>query len=231
MDKFYKLLRDHNRSIRSSRNSIPKWAEIFCEEEPPKYWITLGRILDLLPRNINCVEIGSGFGDVLALLLHLGFTNVIGIERNSELAAQSNNKLYKLFSKPDCVIAAEYPIKLPQKPHLLIQVNCIYADGIRKKNSFLNNLRAWHIFNGVPEIYVLEVIDSSFRKPCTGYPLFVRLSEIDIRDTFPGYFVSSFETYQHPNNTSTKRLYVITGLPKIQDEISNIGGLDMRTTI
>lgn len=196
--------------MRASCNSLPDWAVIFEDEHPPKYWTIIGQIVNSLPRSISCVEIGSGLGDILALLLNFGFSNIVGIEREIELSVLTNKKLDALFTRHDCVIAAEYPIKLHDRPNLLIQANCIYADGISTKDDFKDRLQAWHKFNGVPDIYLLEVVDSSYCIDHPEFPSFLRLSENDIRDTFPDYFITGFRTYQYPENKSTKQLYEIT---------------------
>ncbi|MEP1855044.1 hypothetical protein, partial [Nonlabens ulvanivorans] len=122
MEEFYTLLREYNLGLDYS--DLPQWTKIFTEKEPPIYWVRLAEILSQYPKSYSVFEIGSGLGDVLALLNLLGFEKVAGIERLEKLATIGNQKLFNLFNSKDIIIG-EYPIKL-ENIDTLIQVNCVY---------------------------------------------------------------------------------------------------------
>jgi SAM-dependent methyltransferase len=174
---------------------------------PPIYWVRLAEILSQYPKSYSVFEIGSGLGDVLALIHLLGFEKVAGIERVEKLATIGNQKLLNLFNSKDIIIG-EYPIKL-ENIDVLIQINCVYFEGLFSKQAYINQI--WQFYkNANPKHFLLEVIDSSFTEQSNTFPDFVRLSEEEIYKAFSGLKISSFLTYQFPKNSSTKRLYIIS---------------------
>lgn len=209
MAEFYPLLRAYNRSAAAIQVNVG-WQEIYQADHPPKYWRTIADIAKHWPRDFYCVEIGSGLGDVLALLLHLGFSNVCGFERDARLAEAANQKLAALFGRSSCVVAGDYPVKLAQRPKVLLQVNCCYMDGVVARADFVDRLRRWYSYNGVPDVYLLEVVDASFRATHASFPMQLRLGEADVQGAFPGCRLERHLTYTYPQNTSTKYLYEIS---------------------
>jgi hypothetical protein len=203
--EFYTLLREYNLGL--DYDDLPQWTKIFTEIEPPIYWVRLAEILSQYPKSYSVFEIGSGLGDVLALLNFLGFENVSGIERVEKLATIGNQKLLNLFNSKDIVIG-EYPIKL-KNIDVLLQVNCVYFEGIFTKQAYISQIIQFYE-NTNPKHFLLEVIDSSFTEQSIIFPDFVKLSEEDIYNAFSRLKISSHLTYQVPKNSSTKRLYIIS---------------------
>lgn len=208
MEQFYRVLRRYNLQ-RNRTESEPEWTRIYEADRPPPYWTKVGEALCDWPRRHLCIEIGSGVGDILALLLHLGFQNVLGLERDANLAKAAKSKLEALFGRPDVVLTAEYPIRLASRPNVLLQVNCMYTDGMADKGLLLERLRSWHCFNGVPDLYLLEVVDASFEETHAAFPLHIRFAENEIAEAFRGFRIEACETYSYPRNSTTKRLYAI----------------------
>ena len=206
MEEFYSLLRKYNAS--NANDMLPEWTKIFIESNPPAYWNVLSKILNDYSKNKSVFEIGSGTGDILSLIRNLGFTNVTGIESDAQLAKVANQKIEYFFQKQDTVIHDRYPVKIPP-PNILVQVNCVYFENHFTKPDYLNQLKSFYE-NAMPEIYLLEVVDDSFKEPSNAFPNFVRLSQEDIQATFAKKNIESFITYQFPMNTSTKRLYLIS---------------------
>lgn len=205
MAEFYPLLRGYNLGL--DYDDLPQWTRIFTEVEPPIYWLRLAEILSQYPESYSVFEIGSGLGDVLALLHFLGFDKVSGIERIGKLANIGNQKLLNLFNSEDIIIG-EYPIKI-KNIDVLVQVNCVYFEGLSTKEGYLSQIRHFYD-NANPKHYLLEVIDNSFMQYSKVFPDFVKISEEDIYKVFSGFKISSYLTYKYPKNTSTKRLYVIS---------------------
>lgn len=206
MEKFYSLLRSYNESNKSEM--LPEWTKIFSESNPPAYWKVLSKLLSNYSKEKSIFEIGSGTGDILALIRSLGFTNVTGIECDAQLAQAANKKVEYFFQRQNTVIYDRYPVTIP-RPDILIQVNCVYFENHFTKPDYLNQLKTFYQ-NAMPEIYFLEVVDDSFNEPSKAFPNFVRLSQEDIQTTFMNKNIESFITYQFPTNTSTKRLYLIS---------------------
>lgn len=199
------MLREYN--LRLDYSDLPQWTNIFTEKEPPIYWVRIAEILSQYTKSYSVFEIGTGLGDVLSLLHLLGFKKVAGIERVEKLATIGNQKLFNLFNSKDIIIG-EYPIKL-ENIDVLIQVNCVYFEGLSTKQEYLFQIRRFYD-NANPKHFLLEVIDSSFTEHSKIYPDFVRISEEDIYKVFSGLIISSYLTYQFPENSSTKRLYIIS---------------------
>lgn len=206
MDEFYPLLKIYN--SRADSAVLPEWTNIYNEKEPPVYWNVLKGILKHFSRSSTVFEIGSGTGDLLALIMSIGFDNVSGIEKDEYLAKVANRKINHFFNRRNRVIHGRYPIDI-QSPNILLQVNCVYFDDIDTKDDYLSLLKSFHQ-NARPDHYLIEVIDSSYICESKTFPEFVRLSERDMREAFTGYTIEAFETYKYPFNSSTKILYLIS---------------------
>lgn len=180
---------------------------VYKDDVPPAYWQILSTILQKYPKSYSIFEIGSGIGDVLALLIYLGFANIQGIERDDYLAKIANKKLSDLFALNELIFSGNYPISIPS-PDILLQINCVYFEGVSTKQEFIQQLLKFYE-NAQPKVYIVEVIDSTYNVDSNIFPFFVRLSPEDIYEAFKGLNIKSFLTYQYPKNTSTKRLYII----------------------
>ena len=185
---------------------------VYKDDVPPVYWQILSIILRNYPKSYSIFEIGSGIGDVLALLRYLGFVNIKGIERDDYLAKIANQKLSDLFALKEIVLSGIYPISIPS-PDILLQVNCVYFEGVSTKQEFIEQLLKFYE-NAQPKVYIVEVIDSTYNVDSKIFPFFVRLAPEDIYAAFKGLNIKSFLTYQYPKNTSTKRLYIIERIIK-----------------
>lgn len=206
MDEFYTLLKQYNSE--NANEALPEWTKIYSESTPPVYWNILKNILNEYSKSSSVFEIGSGAGDLLALILSLGFDNVAGVEKDLFLSEFANKKLEHFFNRKETVVHGEYPISI-SKPNILIQVNCVYFENIFSKEDYLIQLKSFYQ-NASPDYFLLEVIDSSFIAESKAFPDFVRLSEKNIQDTFIDKTIDSFKTYEYPINTSSKRLYLIS---------------------
>ena len=206
MAEFYPLLKQYNSD--NANEALPEWTKIYSETTPPVYWNVLKNILNNQSKESSVFEIGSGAGDILALILSLGFKNVAGIEQDLFLTDVANKKLEYFFNRKETVVHGKYPLKI-SKPNILIQVNCVYFENVFSKEDYLMQLKSFYQ-NANPDYFLLEVIDSSFIAESKAFPNFVRLSEKNIQDTFTDKTIDSFKTYEYPINTSSKRLYLIS---------------------
>lgn len=206
MDEFYSLLKQYNSDY--ANEALPEWTKIYSESTPPVYWNVLKNILTNFSKTSSVFEIGSGAGDILALVLNLGFESVAGIEQDLFLTDVANKKLEYFFKRKDTVVHGKYPVKI-SKPNILIQVNCVYFENVFSKEDYLMQLKSFYQ-NANPDYFLLEVIDSSFTEVSKAFPNFVRLSDKNIQETFAGKSIESFATYKYPFNTSSKRLYLIS---------------------
>ena len=199
-------MRNYNLGL--SHSQLPQWTKIYTETTAPIYWEKVAEIINQYPKSYSIFEIGSGLGDILALASFLGFSTVQGIEQDELLAKIANEKLLKILGLNNAISLGKYPVK-KIRVEILLQVNCVYFEGIDNKQDFLKRMIRFYE-NSNPKHYLIEVIDCSFRETSTVFPDFVRLSEEDMQKAFSGLSIQSFLTYQYPKNTSTKRLYVIS---------------------
>lgn len=209
MEEFYQLLRKYNYDYSLKSKDLPAWFLQFTEPEPPSYWKTVFDILYKQDRNKSIVEIGSGFGNITALLHFIGFQKIISFERSEKLAEATKQKIHDLFGKKAEVINRSYPQPLDFIPDILIQVNCVYAENISRKREYINQIKNTYEANGKPRIFIVEFIDSNFKMKHIDYPEFVRLNELEVSEIFPDCKIESFETYKFPVNKTSKRIYVI----------------------
>lgn len=209
MGDFYNLLAEYN-TLMLQEEQRPEWHKIYCEPLMPIYLSTLLKRLEKLDKNLSIIEIGSGYGDVLVMLIHLGFENVIGIERDEIACKAANKKIKTLFNTDkEYIICANYPVKLKHTPDIYIQINNVYAESISEKDEYIERNKNWIHYNGIPKYVFIEFIDTSFTEKSNHYPNFIRLSKDEVKLMFPEYDVLSFDTYEYPKNTSSKCLYEI----------------------
>ena len=210
MEEFYKLLTNYNNRLLNIEQR-PDWHLIYCKCTMPIYLSVLLKRLKNLDKNLSIIEVGSGYGDVVAMLLHLGFRNVTGIERDQSACIAANKKIQVLFkTKKEYIRCEDYPVKLNYSPNIYIQINNVYIDSILTKDEYIRRTKEWIQYNDMPTYTFIEFINESFTQDSNHYPAFVRLSNEDVEQMFYDYEVTAFKTYKYPENTSSKCLYEIS---------------------
>jgi hypothetical protein len=209
MEQFYQLLREYNKIFAKSHSYLPEWFLQYTEELPPLYWKTVYQIMNEMDKNKSIVEIGAGYGDITALLYFMGFNKVVSFECDSSLCSEIIGKIESLFERKPLVINTKYPDKLNFTPDILLQVNCVYADTIKSKEEYLTHIINTYEANGVPQTYLLEVIDNSYKEANETFPELIRLNKADIRQLFPASKITAYKTYIYPHNKVSKTLYCI----------------------
>ena len=58
-------------------------------------------ILDGISRKIKIFDLGCGFGRILNLFKKMGFTNIIGVEKNAEIVACNNRNGFETYTLED----------------------------------------------------------------------------------------------------------------------------------
>ena len=184
-------------------------ALIYTEKEPPIYWSIIGKELENYDRGLTCFEIGSGAGDVLSLLIYLGFKSVYGIEMNESLAQIANEKIIYFFGEERGQVCMndQFPIPLDFAVEILVMVNCVYWEGCNSKQDYLEKVLKYYKHCGEPSLFLWEVIDDN--EQSEKYPRFVRTSFDDVEKLFGHHRIIKIDTYQWPRNTSSKSLYII----------------------
>ncbi len=124
MDEFYTLLKQYNSD--NSNEALPEWTKIYSESTPPVYWNVLKNILNNYSKSSSVFEIGSGAGDLLALILSLGFENVGGIEQDLFLTGIANKKLEHFFKRQATVVHGKYPINISKAEHFNPSKLCVF---------------------------------------------------------------------------------------------------------
>jgi hypothetical protein len=209
MEEFYNLLVKYNLSLHS-QIAMPKWHQIFTKSKMPVYMEVLLQNIRLFDRKLSIIEVGSGYGDIVAILLFLGFKNVIGIERDEEACNIANKKIKDLLDKDKkYIICEDYPISLEYSPDVYIQVNNVYTDDVSDKSKYLERSKNWVMHNGKPKSAFVEFIDSDFTIASDHFPSYVRLTKEEVQGLFTKSAVSDFKTYEYPRNSSSKTLYRI----------------------
>jgi len=203
------LLREHNLLLSQRDEHFPEWLVQFTEKEPPLYWKTIYNLLKDTDKAQSIIEIGAGYGDVTALLYYMGFRNVLSYEMDTPKCLYIENKIYSLLDFKPNIATAKYPQKLDYTPDILLQVNCVYIDEEKNKSEYLEKIYSFYIANGTPKMYLIEVIDDSYKEDNELFPNFGRLNEKDIKQLFPTCNISSYKTRIYPFNKVSKTLYCI----------------------
>lgn len=174
----------------------------------PLYWQYVYKIANALPRSLRVLEIGAGFGFVTSIFAYLGYKDIVGFERVESFAASANARLKSLFGLRGCIRNVTFKSQMVQSD-LLVLVNCVYSDGLRNKEDYIQQIKSFYAHAGAPRYFILEVIDSSYTETDETFPPFVRLSKQDVSCMFPSARISSKKTYEFPRNKTTKALYFI----------------------
>ncbi len=207
MDRVFSKIIEYNQNLLKNGIALPKWVNMQPVLSPT--WREFGKILRGIDRNTACFEIGSGVGDILAILTGFGFKNITGIEVDNGLSNIANKKMYDLYGIDGTVKTGKYPCAIKPKPELLIQLNCVYAEESESSSDYLKKLSVWQKYNGVPKTYLVELIDTSFTAPHEAYSDTVRVSCEDVHKAFPEYDVNRSSTFVFPKNSSSKFIYTI----------------------
>lgn len=208
--ELYRRLRDYNESLLERQPSLPSWLHIFAAQEPPAYWQVLADLLGSMePSPRHCVEIGAGAGDVAVLLAQHALASVVAVERDPQLARVCAAKLAAFGCRQARVVQGSYPLQLPDPPDLLVMVNCAFPEGARSPQAYLKRLRRWLAWNGVPQRFLLEVLDPGEAPP--EFSRHVQVSESQMRSAFPRSRILGYPTYRLPRNRCSKTLYLIEG--------------------
>ena len=208
MDKLQKLLTEYNNKCLKKEFSS-SWSNQYCQATFPKYWYEVFNACESLNKHLRVLEVGAGQGDITSILCYLGFKNIIAFERDKENASLAQEKLKHLFSANSIIRNENFPTSNIFKSDILILVNCVYADGIRSKKEYLDQIKLIYSSAGSPSIFIFEVIDAEYDAPDEIFPFYVRLSKNDILDLFPSSDILGIRTYQYPENKKTKTLYII----------------------
>jgi SAM-dependent methyltransferase len=209
MEQFYQLLKEHNKNYASHHSDLPEWFLQYTENIPPLYWKTIYQILSNKSKELSIVEIGAGYGDITSLLHYMGYNNIISFERDGDLCAIVVEKVKSLFGYTPLVLNEEYPKQLDFAPDILLQVNCVYVEIIKSKDDYLSYIRNIYEANGIPQMYILEVIDDSYKEINDIFPMYVRLNKTHISQLFPQCAITEYKTYIYPQNKVSKSLYCI----------------------
>ena len=209
MEQFFQQLSQFNAGLLTRNQHFPVWFLNYTGINPPQYWHILYNLLLKEDRDQFIVEIGAGYGDVSALLLWMGFRNVTCFERDKSLVSYIEDKVLQICNTQLDVINTSYPTELGFTPDILIQVNCVYAEEIHNKAEYLDSIIDTYLYNGIPNVFLFEAIDDSYREPNSEFPTYVRVGLDDICSLFPTCSVTSHITYQYPKNKITKVLYKI----------------------
>lgn len=207
MEELHDMLVEYN--IHHIPNECRRsWSDQFCDSKFPCYWEKVFEELQSVDKNKRVLEIGCGQGDVTSILCYLGFNHIKAYEMDGMMSKVAIDKLYMLFGRSEIVECRKYPQEA-EKVDVLVLVNCAYADGCVTKEDFKKKMLSFYEKAGTPEIFLLEVIDSSYDIPDENFPYCLRLSSSDIDSLFPFASIHSYETYRYPQNKRTKILYVI----------------------
>lgn len=207
MEKLHDMLVEYNTRFIPDK-CRRSWSNQFCDSKFPCYWEKVFEELRLVDKDKTVLEIGCGQGDVTSIFCYLGFKCIKAYEMDSMMCKVAIDKLHTLFRRTEIIECIKYPHKA-DNADVLVLVNCAYADGCTTKEDFKKKILSFYENAGTPEIFLLEVIDSSYNIPDDDFPYCLRLSSSDIESLFPFASIHSHETYRYPQNKRTKRLYII----------------------
>ena len=165
-------------------------------------------MLIIIPFQKNIVTLGVSQGDITAISCYLGFKNIKAYERNKVDYLIAQQKIASLFGRNDILVSENYRNK-PSACDVLILVNCAYAEDSCNKEQYMSILNDYYTSAKNPRVFLLEVIDPSYEVPDKDFPMWIRLSEEDVRSMFPDSEISSIVTYKYPINKRSKKLYII----------------------
>lgn len=204
MEQFYKVLSSYNKAIEYKI----EWPNMYKQNKPPIYWEVLSEVMKGYDRKCRCLEIGSGAGDILALLFAMNYTDTYGVERDPYLVEIANKKLKTLFGIEKRCIEGEFPNCTIPDIEILIMVNCVYWENVWTKEDYIRKIQQFYEVCKKPAVFILEVIDDVDNQSDV-YPQQVRLQEDDVKDMFGACKITKVNTYRYPQNTSSKCLYII----------------------
>jgi protein-L-isoaspartate(D-aspartate) O-methyltransferase len=202
------MLRQYNLLHREDFTVAP-WSEQYCAKVFPKYWELTYSILRNLDKNYSILEIGCGLGNITAIMCYLGYEKVTAFEKDARIGRIAQRRISDMFGRKNVVHNENYPNSRQYIADVLILVNCAYADLAKTKQEYLNLIKEYYVSANYPRYYLIEVIDSSYTKEDIEFPEYIRLGSNDVKELFPDYEISSWETYKYPINRKSKTLYLI----------------------
>ncbi|MDC1725154.1 class I SAM-dependent methyltransferase [Phocaeicola vulgatus] len=208
MERLQSMLRAYNITHEEDFLVAP-WSKQYCEDSFPKYWELVYSILKPLNKDNRILEVGSGLGDITAILCYLDFTNIIAFEKDEQICHIAQRRLKDMFNRENIVYNEKFPNRQNYSSDVLVLVNCAYADVAKSKEEYLSLLKEYYICAGKPQYYLMEVIDSSYTKTDKEFPEYIRLNYDEVRNLFPCSTIMSWETYKYPINRKSKTLYLI----------------------
>lgn len=208
MEELQSLLRTYRLSHPDDLKLAP-WSCQYCEKTFPMYWKSVYSILHNLNKDLRIVEIGCGLGDITAILVYLGFTSIISVEKEKDIALAAQRTLWDLFHIDGIVYNAEYPNGKDFDCDILIMVNCAYGTNVSSKEEYLQLLLNYYDYAGKPKCFIMEVIDDSYDVEDEEFPSYIRIGKTDVIDLFPNHIIKTWETYRYPVNRRSKTLYLI----------------------
>lgn len=207
MERLQTLLAEYI-SAHNTYFSRHEWTKAYATLPYPLYWNKVYDIAKTVSNSKTVLEIGAGFGFVSSIFAYLGFKQIIAFERDCEICKIGNELLTEIFGISSCIRSELYGMQ-NIKADILVLVNCSYADNCKNKQEYMSKLVSYYEKAEYPDLYILEVIDSSYTEKDDCFPEFIRLSRHDIEQMFPNCIISSWPTYQYPINKKSKTLYLI----------------------
>jgi protein-L-isoaspartate(D-aspartate) O-methyltransferase len=211
MERLQEMLRQYNNTRIDDRVSGGGWSVMYQQRIFPEYWKRVFIIANSLPRTLKVLEIGSGFGFVTSIFAYLGYDNLVGFEKDVQIAKSANNRLRSLFNIESCIKSEVFENQY-YSSDLLVLVNCVYSDGLKSKEEYLRKILSYYEHAGYPRYFILEVIDESYKEPNDIFPPIVRLCKNDIVNLFKKSKIQLWPTYVYPKNHISKTLYYIETL-------------------
>lgn len=200
---------DYNKSHPADLIDSP-WSSQFCRMPFPRYWRLVYGIMDKIDRNCKILEIGCGQGDVTAILCYLGFKHILSYEKNAKLAKHAERRIYELFKLKDIIVGKSFPDGNSHNADVLLLVNCAYKDMAQSKEDYLQLMKDYYISAGKPAIFIMEVIDATYKEIDDDFPKYIRLTIDDVKLLFADYEIECWPTYSYPVNRKSKTLYLIS---------------------
>ena len=208
MEELQALLINYNKS-HSDDFSVAPWSHQYSSLPFPKYWEVVYEIMQTIDRKERIIEIGCGLGDITSIFCHLGFEDIKSFEKNKDIFTRAHRRMKDMFNRDNIIINSEFPNGNTIQADVLVLVNCAYFDLADSKKGYLKLMKEYYLSAGQPHLFLMEVIDSSYKEDNPEFPQYIRLSHDDVVSLFPDCKIKYWETYIYPINKKSKTLYLI----------------------